>query len=66
MRILDVWFSPDVDPSGKSGQVVKEQLKGFFSKRLFENVRRELKDDNESLRVKAEMLLGELRDYLLK
>jgi len=33
---------------------------------LFEGIRRRLRDDNVSVRVKAEMLLGELRDYLLK
>jgi hypothetical protein len=32
---------------------------------LFEGIRRRLRDDNVSVRGKAEMLLGELRDSLL-
>jgi hypothetical protein len=63
-KLLQTWFSDDMEPNRESGKEVKLQLASFASKELFKNVKAKAKDPNTKVKEKAEILFKELTQFL--
>jgi DNA-binding PadR family transcriptional regulator len=63
-KLLEIWFSDEVDAGGDIGEEVKPLLSCLASKELFENVRLRAQVQDPKVRNKAEALLEELRNCL--
>lgn len=63
-KLLEIYFSNDMDLDSELGKEVKQQIV-WLGRYAFEDVKFRAKDENPKAKAKAESLLKELRECLL-
>jgi hypothetical protein len=65
-KLLEAWFSEDVEPDGDLGKELQQQLLELASKELFQYVRKMARSGSSAHRVKAEKLLELLKESIFQ